>query len=70
MRVLEKILSPGVQHAEKADVSAKMFRIGRNLQQGLGTGAKQQTVENLLVVKHQSGQLMRQREDHMHIGNR
>ena len=66
----EKILPPGVKYAKEADVSAEMFRIGSNLQQGLGTGAKQQTIENLLVVEHQSGQLMREREDHMHIGNR
>ena len=38
--------------------------------QGLGTGAKQQTVQNLLVVEHQGSQLMRKREDYMHIGNR
>ena len=70
MRVLEKILSPGMEHTKKADVSTKMFGIGRNLQQGRGTGVKQQTVQNLLVVKHQGSQLMRQREDHMHIARR
>ena len=70
VRMMEKILSPGVEHAKKTDVGSKVFWIGRNFQQSRSTGAEQQTIESLFVVEHQWRQLMRQREDHMHIGNR
>lgn len=68
--MMEKILPPGVEHAEKADVSAEVFRIGGNLQQTCGTGAEQQSVNNLLVVECQRRQLMGKCEDHMHVGDR
>jgi hypothetical protein len=51
VRVVKKILSPGVEHAKEADVRAKMFGISCNLQQSRGTGAKQQTIQNLLIVE-------------------
>ena len=31
MRVMQQILSPGVQHGQKADLGPQMFRIGGNL---------------------------------------
>ena len=56
MRVLLQILPPGVQDAEKTDLGAQVLGIGRNLQQSLSAGAKQQVIDGLLVVKHQPGQ--------------
>ena len=38
MRVLQQVLSPGVQHAKKADLGSEMFGVGGNLEQGRGTG--------------------------------
>ena len=35
MRVMDQRLSPGVQHAEEADLGAQMLGIGRHLQQRL-----------------------------------
>lgn len=42
--MVEQVLSPGVQHAEEADLSAEMAGIGCRLGQGFRTGTEQQTV--------------------------
>ena len=55
MRMMQKILPPGVQHTKKADVCTKVFRIGGDLQQCGGAGAKQKTVDDFLVVERQCG---------------
>jgi hypothetical protein len=43
--MMPQVLRPGVQHSEHADASAQMARVGGDLQQGLGSGSKQQVVE-------------------------
>jgi hypothetical protein len=45
-------------------------RISGHLLQGLGTGAEQEVIENLLVLQRQWGELVRESEDNMDIGNR
>ena len=70
VRMMQQILAPSVQHAEKADLRAEMFRICGDFQQGRGGGSKQEAVQDLLVMKHQRIQFMRQCEDHVHIGDR
>ena len=45
MRVLQEVLSPGVQHAEETDLGTEVFRIGGELQQSRGTEAEQQPVQ-------------------------
>jgi hypothetical protein len=45
-------------------------RISCYLEQGLGTGAEQEVIEDLLVLQRQWGELVRQSEDNMDIGNR
>jgi hypothetical protein len=45
-------------------------RISGHLEQGLGTGAEQEVIENLLVLQRQWGELVRQGKDNMDIGNR
>ena len=70
VRVKERILAPGVQHAEKADLRSEMFRIGGDLQQGGVTRAEQQSIQDLLVVQGERSQFTRQRKDHVHVGNR
>ena len=56
MRVLLKILSPGVEHAQEADLRAKMLGIGGNLQQGCGAGTEQEVVDDFLVLQGQPRQ--------------
>lgn len=70
MRVLQEVLSPGVQNAEESDLGSEMLRIAGDGEQGFGGRAEENTVHNLLVVKGDSGYLFRQREDHMKVLDR
>jgi hypothetical protein len=45
-------------------------RISCYLEQSFGTGAEQEVIENLLVLQRQWGELVRESEDNMDIGNR
>ena len=42
-------------HAEEADFCTEVLGIARNFEKGFGTGAKQEIVEDLLVLQHQRG---------------
>jgi len=48
-------LSPGVQNAEEADFCTEMLGIARDFEKGFGSGAKQEIVEDFLVLQHQGG---------------
>jgi hypothetical protein len=67
MRVKFEILSPTVQHAEEADFRAEMLGIACDFQKGFRTGAKQEIVDDLLVLQHQWSQPVGQCEDHMDV---
>jgi len=67
VRVLLKILSPGVEHTQKTDLRAKMFWVGANLQQGCGTGTEQEVVDDFLVLQGQPRQLVGDRKNDMYI---
>ena len=69
MRMMLEVLSPGVQHAEEADLSAEMLGIGGYLQQGGGAGAEQQIIDDPLVLQRQPGKFVRQREDHVDVAD-
>ena len=60
VRMKQQVLSPCMQHAEEADLGAKMLRIGGDFDEGLGHGAEQQVVQFDFVLQDESGQLMRQ----------
>jgi hypothetical protein len=51
IRVKAQFLVPGMENAEEANLSAKMFGIASDFQKGLGAGAKQKIVEDLLVLQ-------------------
>ena len=51
VRVMLKILSPGVEHTQETNLCPKMLRIGSDLQQGGGAGAKQQIINHLFVLQ-------------------
>jgi hypothetical protein len=70
VRVNFEFLSPGVQDAEEADFCTEMLGIARNFEKGFGTGAKQEIVEDLLVLQNQGGQMTGKREDHMGVASR
>ena len=46
-----------------------MLRVASDFEQRGGTGAEEQVVEQPLVLKHERGELMRQREDDMEVGH-
>jgi hypothetical protein len=50
VRMMLEGLAPGVKHAEETDLRAEMPGVSRNLQQSGGGGAKQQVVDDFLVV--------------------
>src|SRR6266478_1260638 len=70
MRVKFEFLSPAVQHAEEADFSTEMLGIASDFQKSFRTGAKQEIVDDLLVLQDQRGQMTRKREDHMDVARR
>ncbi len=59
-----------MQDRKEADVGSQVSRISGYLEQGLRTGAEQEVIEDLLVLQRQWGELVRQSEDNMDIGNR
>ena len=70
MGVSFEFLTPGVQHAEEADFCPEMLGIASDFQKGFRTGAKQEIVEELLVLQHQRGQMTGKREDDMDVASR
>src|SRR5260370_39152672 len=70
MRVKFEFLTPGMQHAEEADLRTEMSRIASDFEKGFRTGAKQKVVNDLLVLQRQWCQLTRQGEDHMDVACR
>src|SRR5271166_4715563 len=62
-------LIPGVEHAEETDLSAQMSGIASHFEQGGGAGAKQQVVDELLVLQGKLCQFPRQSENDMHVGS-
>jgi len=69
MRMMLELLIPGMQNAEEADFSAQVSGICSDLDQRLGTCAKQQPVDHFFVLQSQRRQLMRKCEDDVSIGN-
>ncbi len=70
MRMNVELLTPGVQHAEEANLRAEVLRITSHFEECFRTGAEQETVEDFLILQHQWGQPMGQCEDHVQIAGR
>jgi hypothetical protein len=69
MGVMLQVLSPGVEHAERADVCAEMLGSGRNFQEGRGAGLEERAIEEALILIGEGRQLVREGEDYMHVAN-
>src|SRR6266436_8870558 len=67
MRMEKQVLSPTVKYSEKADLCAQMFGIGSNGGQGLGSGSKENAVDEILVLVSDGSNLFGNREDNMKI---
>ncbi len=46
-----KVLSPGMEHRQKADLGAQVQGVSRDLQQGLRRGPEQDAVNHPLIVE-------------------
>jgi hypothetical protein len=66
----QQVLSPGMEYREESDLGPQMSGIAGNFQKGFRAGAKQEVIEDLLVLQRQWGELVRQSKDNMDIGNR
>ena len=64
-----QVLAPGVQHRQHADLGAQMLRIGGDLDQGLGGGPHQQTVDFTRVGQRDRVQRPRERENDVEVGH-
>ena len=67
MGMESELLIPGVQHGEEADFRAEVFRIASDFEKCFGTGAKQQIIDDFLVLQSQWSKLRRKCEDHMDV---
>ena len=69
VRMMQKVLAPGVEHTQEADLGAEMLCVRRDLQQSGGTGAEQEVVDDLLVLESQPRQFMRNGEAHLEVAD-
>jgi len=51
MGMMLQSLIPGMEHAEEADLGAKMAGIAGNLQQSCSTGVEQQAIDQPLILQ-------------------
>jgi hypothetical protein len=70
MRVNVELLTPGVQHTEETNFRAEVFRIASDFEKCFRAGAKQEIVEDLLVLQDQWRQPVGQCEDDMEVACR
>jgi len=64
-----QVLSPGVQDAEQSDIGAQVLRVASHFQQRCGTDAEEQIVQQPLVLQHERGEFMWQREYDVEVGH-
>jgi hypothetical protein len=64
-----EVLSPGVQDAEQPDIGTEVLGVACHFEQRSRAGAEEQIVEQALVLKHESGEFMGQREDEVKVGH-
>jgi len=67
MRMMEQILTPGMENREETDFGAQMLGIGSNGLEGLGSGPKENAIDGPLVLQGNSGNLFRYSKDDVKI---
>src|ERR1700691_2245541 len=67
MGMMLQSLVPGMEHTEEADLGSKVPGIAGDVQQGFGTGMKQQVVDQTLVLQCERSEFPRQGEDDVHV---
>src|SRR6202790_3585798 len=67
MGVVEKSLSPRVEHREESDLRTQMLGIGRNGAQCLAGRPEQNVVDDVLILKGNGCDWLRHSEVHMKV---
>ena len=62
-----EVLSPGMEHREKAGFHAQAFWVAGNGEQGFGGGAEEQVVGGLFVIEGDGGDGLGECADHVKI---
>ncbi len=70
VRMMLESLTPGVKHAEEADLSSQEFEIAGDLNQRFSTEAKQHCVDEPFVLQSELRQETRHSEHNMCLWNR
>src|ERR1700676_652733 len=65
-----ELLIPGMQHGEEAEFRTEVFRIASDFEKCFCTGAKQQIIDDFLVLQSQGNKLRRKCEEHMDVVRR
>ena len=65
--IQEHVLSPGVENADHANLSAEVFAVGYDLEHGLCAGSEQQIVEQAWVVEGEHVELVRHGKDDVKV---
>ena len=69
MRMMLKVLSPGMEYAEEPDVGSQVLGIASQFEHGRGAGAVEQIIEQPLVLEDKSGEFVGQGEDDVEVRN-
>ena len=70
VRMMQQVLTPGVEDGEEANLGAQMFGVPRDGEECLGGRAEENAVDYAFVVIGDGGELFRHREDHVVIVDR
>jgi hypothetical protein len=65
--MMEQVLTPGVEHGEKANLRTQMLGISGDGEQGLRRGLEQDAIQLSLVVIGDGGNLFWYGEDHVEV---
>jgi hypothetical protein len=63
VRMMLKVLSPGMEHSKESDLCSQMLRVTGEFQQCGGAGSEEQIVKQPLVLQSESRELVWQSED-------
>ena len=69
VRVMFQVLTPCVQHAQEADLGAKVLGIACQLKHGCGAAGVEQIIDDPLVAKGKCGEFMGKGEYNVEVGN-
>ena len=67
VRMMLKVLAPGMEHAEKPDLCTQMLWIAGKFEQRRRAGSEKQIVKQSLVLQGESRKLVRQGENDVKV---